>query len=60
MVIGVFCALSGFIIERCQSVFQMIVTIVGTGTGAIVGAFSLGLLYPWANKQVDIHFLNDF
>ncbi|XP_055297867.1 sodium-coupled monocarboxylate transporter 2-like [Sitodiplosis mosellana] len=51
MMIGLFCALSGFIIEHFQSVFQMVVTIVGTGTGAIVGSFSLGMLYPWANKQ---------
>lgn len=53
VIIGLFCALSGFIIENFESVFQMVVTIVGMGTGAIVGAFSLGMLYPWANKKVN-------
>lgn len=53
VIIGLFCALSGFIIEHFQSVFEIVVTIVGMGTGAIVGAFSLGMLYPWANKKVN-------
>lgn len=50
--LGTFCAISGIMVERFGSIFQMVTTVAGMCTGAIFGAFSMGMLYPWANKQV--------
>ncbi|XP_055303103.1 sodium-coupled monocarboxylate transporter 2-like isoform X2 [Sitodiplosis mosellana] len=50
ILIGVFCILSGVIVDKFQSVFQMAVTLASMGIGAIFGAFSLGMLYPSSNK----------
>lgn len=52
--IGTFCALSGIIVERFQSIFQVITTVAGMYTTATFGVFTLGMLYPWANRQVNI------
>lgn len=49
---GTFCAIAGVIVENFKSIFQMINTVAGMSTGAIFGAFTLGMLYPWANKTV--------
>lgn len=51
-ILGTFCSLSGFIVERFESIFQMVTTVAGMTTGAVFGAFTMGMLYPWANKQV--------
>lgn len=56
ILIGIFCILSGVIVDKFQSVFQMAVTLASMGIGAIFGAFSLGMLYPWANKYVSVSF----
>lgn len=47
--LGSVCAFSGVIVERFQSMFQIIHTIVGTTTGAKFGVFTIGMLYPWVN-----------
>lgn len=52
IVIGTFCAAAGIIVENFQSIFQMITTVSGMSTGAVFGAFTLGMLYPWANEKV--------
>lgn len=50
--IGVFCVLSGFLVERVASIFQVINTIIGMTSGAVFGVFSLGMLCPRANAKV--------
>lgn len=51
-VAGSFCALGGFMVENFQSIFQVISTVGGMSIGAVIGAFFLGMLYPWANTKV--------
>ena len=48
---GTFCAVAGVIVEHFQSIFQVINTVAGITTGAIFGAFTIGMLYPWANQK---------
>lgn len=50
---GSYCAFGGIIVENLQSIFQIIATIGGVSVGAALGAFTLGMLYPWANTKVD-------
>lgn len=49
---GTLCAFGGIIVENFQSIFQVVVTVGGMSTGAAFGAFTLGMLYPWANAKV--------
>lgn len=51
-IMGTFCAMSGIIVERFESIFQMVTTVAGMCTGAVFGTFTIGMLYPWANSQV--------
>lgn len=50
--IGIFCVLSGFVVEQVESIFQVVNTIVGMTCGAVFGVFCLGMLYPRANHKV--------
>lgn len=50
---GTFCAVAGVIVENFQSIFQVIGTVAGMSTGAVFGAFTLGMLWPFANKKVN-------
>ncbi|XP_031621567.1 uncharacterized protein LOC116339681 [Contarinia nasturtii] len=50
-VLGTFCAASGIVVEQFQSIFQVLSTVAGVSTGAVFGVFTLGMLYPFANKQ---------
>ena len=36
----------------CSDYFQIAITLVGGTTGPILGVFTLGALFPWANKTV--------
>lgn len=50
--LGVLCVLAGIVIEKLSSNFQAVFILAGMCNGAIVGAFTLGMLYPWANRHV--------
>lgn len=50
--IGTLAAMGGIIVEQFHSIFQVINTVAGTCVGAVFGVFTLGMLYPWANKTV--------
>lgn len=50
--LGTHCAFSILFVEKFASIFQMINTVSGTCVGAVFGVFTLGMLYPWANKHV--------
>lgn len=52
VLLGIECALGALIVEKFSSIFQMMNTVAGTSTGAIFGVFTVGMLYPWANKHV--------
>lgn len=57
--LGTVCAFGGVIIERFNSIFQIMTTVAGTTTGAKFGVFTIGMLYPWANQKVNIdQFIN--
>lgn len=43
--------MSGIIVEHFESIFQIVVTVTGMFTGATFGVFTMGMLYPWANKK---------
>lgn len=50
--LGTHCAFSIVLVEKFQSLFQMINTVSGTCVGAVLGVFTIGMLYPWVNKHV--------
>lgn len=50
--LGTMCAFGGVLIERFQSIFQIMNTVAGMTTGAKFGVFTIGMLYPWANQKV--------
>lgn len=50
--IGTYCAVSSFFIERFHSTFQILLKIAGMTTGAKIGVFTVGLFYPFINIQV--------
>lgn len=51
ILLGTICALGGIIVEHFESIFQITMTIAGAFIGATFGVFTLGMLYPWANKR---------
>lgn len=50
--LGTVCAFGGVLIERFQSIFQLMNTVSGVITGAKFGIFTIGMCYPWANQKV--------
>lgn len=52
--IGTFGAVAGVIVEHFQSIFQITLTVTGISIGVVFGAFTVGMLYPWANEKVNI------
>lgn len=50
--LGTECACGGLLVEQFKSVFQIMITITGTLTGAKFGTFIIGMVYPWANQKV--------
>lgn len=53
ILLGTVCAVFGIIVERFESIFQITMSVAGTFVGAVFGTFTLGMLYPWANKKVN-------
>lgn len=51
ILLGTICALAGIVVENFESIFQITMTVAGTFIGATFGVFTLGMLYPWANKK---------
>lgn len=49
---GIECAIGAFAVEKFSSIFQLMNTVAGTCSGSFFGVFTLGMLYPWANKHV--------
>lgn len=49
--LGSVCAFGGVLVERFQSIFAIMNTVAGTTTGAKLGVFTIGMLYPWANQK---------
>lgn len=51
-VMGTFSILGGVAIEKLGSLFQAVYTLSGICAGPIVGVFTLGMLFPCANRHV--------
>lgn len=58
VLLGIECAMGALVVEKFESIFQMMNTVAGTSTGAIIGVFTVGMLYPWANKHVSHNILS--
>ena len=54
--IGVYCIIMGFGIDRYNSIYQLNNTIAFTTAGALVGVFFLGLFIPRAHSKVRIYY----
>lgn len=52
LIIGIYSVLGGFMLEKAGSILQVIFTVLATSSGAIVGIFTLAMLYPRANNEV--------
>ncbi|XP_030573342.1 sodium-coupled monocarboxylate transporter 2-like [Drosophila novamexicana] len=49
---GVYCIVGGYMVQNFSSIIQTVMSITGINTGAVVGVFLLGMLYPRANSKV--------
>ncbi|KAH8418033.1 hypothetical protein KR222_010828, partial [Zaprionus bogoriensis] len=54
IMMGVYCIVGGFMVENFGSLIQSVITITGINTGAVVGVFLLGMLYPRANHKAAV------
>ncbi|PSN38120.1 hypothetical protein C0J52_14407 [Blattella germanica] len=50
-IVGIICVLLVFLIERMGNVIQVSVTLGGITYGAMLGIFTLGMFFPWANTK---------
>ncbi|XP_066992320.2 sodium-coupled monocarboxylate transporter 2 [Anabrus simplex] len=50
-VIGALCVALIFVVERLGSVLELGYSMGGITSGALLGLFSLGILFPWANVK---------
>ncbi|XP_064551030.1 sodium-coupled monocarboxylate transporter 2-like [Drosophila montana] len=49
---GVYCIVGGYMVQNFSSIIQTVMSITGINTGAVVGVFLLGMLYPRASSKV--------
>ncbi|XP_053962139.1 sodium-coupled monocarboxylate transporter 1 [Anastrepha ludens] len=49
---GCYCVAGGVVVERFDSMLQLVITITGINTGSVVGVFLLGMLVPRTNGKV--------
>lgn len=49
---GCYCVAGGMMVERFDSILQLVITITGINTGSVVGIFLLGMLVPRTNGKV--------
>lgn len=57
VIIGIYATIMGLVVEKFNSIFQMMITFMSLTHGTIFGVFTLGILYPWANKKVNIYII---
>uniref|UniRef100_A0A0K8U1A2 Sodium-coupled monocarboxylate transporter 2 n=1 Tax=Bactrocera latifrons TaxID=174628 RepID=A0A0K8U1A2_BACLA len=51
---GCYCVVGGMMVERFDSILQLVITITGINTGSVVGVFLLGMLVPRTNGKVAV------
>lgn len=51
---GCYCVAGGMMVERFDSILQLVITITGINTGSVVGIFLLGMLVPRTNGKVAV------
>lgn len=49
--LGAYCLLMGIVVEQFKHILQMTLTLSGITSGTILGLFSLGMFWPYANKK---------
>ncbi|XP_063229782.1 sodium-coupled monocarboxylate transporter 1-like [Bacillus rossius redtenbacheri] len=49
--LGLASLLQVFVVERMGGVLEVVYTLQGVSSGTLVGVFSIGMLYPWANHK---------
>lgn len=54
VVMGVYCIVGDFVVVNFNSIIQSVTTITGINTGAVVGVFFLGMLFPRANRKAAV------
>lgn len=54
VIMGVYCIVGGFVVVNFKSIIQSVITITGINTGAVVGVFLLGMLFPHANRKAAV------
>lgn len=54
IVMGCYCIAGGFVVENFKSILQLVITITGINTGAVVGVFMLGMFVPRVNGKVSL------
>lgn len=55
---GIECVFGVFFVSKFTSLFQLVNTVGGTIVGAKFGVFTLGMLWPWANRHVSQYQMN--
>lgn len=54
VIMGGYCIVGGFIVVNFNSIIQSVITITGINTGAVVGVFLLGMLFPRTNRKAAV------
>lgn len=48
---GIFCVAAGIIVDKFESILEVMMTIPSVSSGATLGVYCLGMLDPWANEK---------
>ncbi|XP_055716531.1 sodium-coupled monocarboxylate transporter 2 [Phlebotomus papatasi] len=48
---GIFCLAAGIIVDKFESILEVMMTIPSVSSGATLGVYCLGMLDPWANEK---------
>ncbi|XP_047115232.1 sodium-coupled monocarboxylate transporter 2-like [Schistocerca piceifrons] len=51
LAVGVICVALVFVVEKLGTVLELGYSIAGVTSGALLGVFTLGMLFPWANGK---------
>lgn len=51
LILGAISVVMVFVVERLGGILQMAISLTGVTSGALVGVFSLGMFFPWANTK---------
>jgi hypothetical protein len=58
MIIGLVCVAMVFIVEHMGTLVQAGKSLAGITAGPLLGVFSMGMFFPWANSNVSFYLLH--